>query len=311
MGAFPPGEVRHQGDRGHDHLYRSHVYAQANYDSTSYQITHEWHTMYLERAGWEKHQERLAAEAKLFEMAKAEFAKEKAEFEKEKKSEEWGLQGLKKKLQATEDTLAEERRKSHVACDKDNQRMFAARTEITNLKARVEALTKSEADNKDTYEEDKSHRERVEVLEVEYSQKLIDKDKDLACTDVVITELQRRRRESHEALEVEKQRGDSLEIELTAEKVKAETAEEARKIANSILNANELDRAVAALTVASQAAGHHAGYLECAAMSRLRFVLIGALAIVRLINRRRMGCAKQRTSMTTFPCPLWTWSPRR
>ncbi|KAJ0815949.1 hypothetical protein HanPI659440_Chr00c25g0736161 [Helianthus annuus] len=108
--------------------------------------------------------------------------------------------------------------------------MFAARTEITNLKARVDALTKSDADFKEKYEEAKLHRERVEVLEVELSQKLIDKNKDLACKDVVIAELQRRLRESQEALEVEKQRGESLEIDLAAEKVKAETTEEARKV---------------------------------------------------------------------------------
>ncbi|MFS7918549.1 hypothetical protein Hanom_Chr03g00202491 [Helianthus anomalus] len=36
------------------------------------------------------------------------------------------------------------------------------------------------------------------------------------------------------------------------------------QIANSILNSDELDRAVVALTVASRVAGHCAGYLECA-----------------------------------------------
>ncbi|MFS7912968.1 hypothetical protein Hanom_Chr02g00136151 [Helianthus anomalus] len=41
MGAFPPSEVCHQKNRGHENLYRSHVYAQANYASTSYQVTRE------------------------------------------------------------------------------------------------------------------------------------------------------------------------------------------------------------------------------------------------------------------------------
>ena len=36
------------------------------------------------------------------------------------------------------------------------------------------------------------------------------------------------------------------------------------KVANSILNAGELDRAVAALTDAARAVGHRGGYLECA-----------------------------------------------
>ncbi|MFS7968849.1 hypothetical protein Hanom_Chr09g00802341 [Helianthus anomalus] len=54
--------------------------------------------MYLERAAWEKHHERLATAAKLFEKTQVKLQEEKAAFEKEKKSEEWGLQGLKKKL---------------------------------------------------------------------------------------------------------------------------------------------------------------------------------------------------------------------
>ncbi|KAM0067092.1 hypothetical protein Hdeb2414_s0002g00056851 [Helianthus debilis subsp. tardiflorus] len=81
MGAFPPGEVRHQSDRGHDALYRSHVYAQANCASTSHQITGEWRTMYLERSSWEKHMEWLAAEANFFEQAKAQLARDKEDFE--------------------------------------------------------------------------------------------------------------------------------------------------------------------------------------------------------------------------------------
>ncbi|MFS7912594.1 hypothetical protein Hanom_Chr02g00131791 [Helianthus anomalus] len=289
-------QVRHQRDHGHDVLCRSHVFTQANCTSISHQITCELCTMYLERSSWVKHRERLAAEAKLFEQAKAQLAKENEPFEQEKRSEEWGLQALKNKLQASEDTLAEERRKWRVACDRDNKQMFAAHTEITNLKARVEELKKSEPDYKDKYEEAKSHRERVEL-----SQQIISKYKDLADKDVEIAELQGHLREVHETLEAERRKSDSLEINLAAEKVKAETMEEAHKVrqvalnvaqendvevqskveplitdlgwlqhygvayvANSILNATELDRAVAALTMAARAAGHRAGYVECA-----------------------------------------------
>ncbi|KAM0049875.1 hypothetical protein Hdeb2414_s0008g00291091 [Helianthus debilis subsp. tardiflorus] len=161
--------------------------------------------------------------------------------------------------------------------------MFATRTKIANLKARVEELKKSKSDYKEKYVEAKSHWERVEVLQVELSQQIISKDKDLAGKDVEIAELQRHLREAQENLDA-----------------KAETAEEARKvsqaalnvaqdnytkvqaiveplitdlgwlqhysvvhIANSILNATEFDRAVATLTMASQAAGHCAGYQEC------------------------------------------------
>ncbi|KAJ0539635.1 hypothetical protein HanHA300_Chr08g0288631 [Helianthus annuus] len=195
--------------------------------------------------------------------------------------------------------LAEERRKLRAACERDNKQMFSARTEITNLKARVEELKKSEAYYKDKYEEAKSHRERVEV---ELSQQSISKDKDLAGKDVEIAKLLRGLREVQESLKAERQKSDSIEIDLTAEKVKAETADEAHKasqaalnvaqenyaevestveplitdlgwlqhygvayVANSILNATELDRAVAALTMVARAAGHRAGYVECAA----------------------------------------------
>ncbi|KAM0056622.1 hypothetical protein Hdeb2414_s0006g00220571 [Helianthus debilis subsp. tardiflorus] len=118
--------------------------------------------------------------------AKAQLAEEKEAFEQEKKSEEWGLKGLKKKLRASEDTLAEERRKWRMACERDNKQMFAVRTKITNLKVRVEELKKSESDYKDKYEEAKSHCEHVEVLQVELSQQIITKDKDLAGKDVEI-----------------------------------------------------------------------------------------------------------------------------
>ncbi|KAF5766620.1 hypothetical protein HanRHA438_Chr15g0729681 [Helianthus annuus] len=151
-----------------------------------------------------------------------------------------------------------------MACERDNEQMFAARTKFTNLKACVEELKKSESDYKDKYEEAKSHRERVEILQVELSQQIITRDKDLAGKDVEIPELKRRLREVQESLEAEKQKSDSLEIDLTVEKVKAETAEEVFKIANSILYAKELDRAVAALTMVARATGHQVGYVECA-----------------------------------------------
>ncbi|KAJ0804628.1 hypothetical protein HanPI659440_Chr02g0040211 [Helianthus annuus] len=176
--------------------------------------------------------------------------------------------------------------------------MFAVRTKITNLEARVEELKKSKTDYKDKYEEAKSHRERVEV---DLSAQIINKDRDLAGNDTEIAELKRRLHEAQEGLEAEKQENASMEIDLAAEKVKAETTKEARKvslaalnvaqenyvnvqstvgplisdlgwmqhhgvahIANSILNATKLNRAVDALTKAPRAVGHRAGYVECA-----------------------------------------------
>ncbi|KAJ0914782.1 hypothetical protein HanPSC8_Chr06g0242511 [Helianthus annuus] len=162
LGAFPPAEVDRQKERGNDNLDRSYVMGQANANSAGHQILHEWRTMHLERAGWEKYQERLSPEAKLFEQAQVKLQEEKAVFDKDK-SEEWGLQGLKIKLQASKDTLAKECREWLAACQNENKKMFAARTKITNLEAEVRGLNKSEADFKEKYEEARSHRERVEV----------------------------------------------------------------------------------------------------------------------------------------------------
>ncbi|KAM0061901.1 hypothetical protein Hdeb2414_s0004g00141651 [Helianthus debilis subsp. tardiflorus] len=159
--------------------------------------------------------------------------------------------------------------------------MYATRTKITNHEAEVATL-------KGKVEEAQADRERVE-------------NKDLASKDVEIAELKRRLSEAH-------QKNESLEIDLTAERVKADTAEEARKVAeearnisistldvaqnnyaeaksivdtlvaesewmrnhgvatvaNTILNATELDQAVATLTDVARAVGHRGGYLECA-----------------------------------------------
>ncbi|KAF5790155.1 hypothetical protein HanXRQr2_Chr09g0379771 [Helianthus annuus] len=194
--------------------------------------------MHRERASWEKYRERMSAEAKEFEHLKNKFQEDRAAFDKEKKSEEWGREGLRSKLQACEELLAKERKEWRVACENDNKKMFAACSKITNLEAEVISL-------KEKIVEAKSDRERAE--------------------------------------------NESLEIDLVAEKVKADTAEEARKaaeearkistsalnvaqtnyaeaqsiVANSILNATELDKAVAALTDVVRAVGHRGGYLEC------------------------------------------------
>ncbi|KAJ0932311.1 hypothetical protein HanPSC8_Chr04g0172201 [Helianthus annuus] len=188
MGAFPPAE-----------------------------IVREWRTLHLERASWEKHRERLAAEAKLFEQVQIKLQEDRASFDKEKKSKEWGLQGLKKKLQASKDTLADERRKWRVACENENKKMFTARTKITNLEAQVEGLKKSEAEFKEKYEETKSHRERAEV---DLNAQILSKDRDLAGKDAEIAELKRRLREEQEGLEAEQQKNESMEIDLAVRRLR-------------------------------------------------------------------------------------------
>ncbi|MFS7962470.1 hypothetical protein Hanom_Chr08g00727011 [Helianthus anomalus] len=94
--------------------------------------------------------------------------------------------------------------------------MYVARGKITSLEADVANLKKSEATFKEKYEEAKSHREHVEV---EVNAQILSKDKDLAGKDAEIVELKAQ------------EKNESLEIDLDTEKVKADTAEEARKAA--------------------------------------------------------------------------------
>ncbi|KAJ0716353.1 hypothetical protein HanPI659440_Chr13g0511691 [Helianthus annuus] len=86
--------------------------------------------------------------------------------------------------------------------------MFTARTKITNLEAEVSSL-------KEKIKETKPDRECAEILR---------KDRDLAGKDAEIAELKRRLFEVHE-------KNESLEIDLAAEKVKADTTQEAHKAA--------------------------------------------------------------------------------
>ncbi|KAF5791157.1 hypothetical protein HanXRQr2_Chr09g0391441 [Helianthus annuus] len=163
MGTFPTAEVLHQKQRTHDQVYHSHVLAQANQLSNGNQIMREWRSMHRQLGVWEDFRSCLAADAIQFEKAKAELAEQKARFEANKKKEDWGILGLKKKLQASKDKLAEKHRLLRETCKKDNEKMYAARTEITNLKAQAESSAKTIADLEERYEAAKVHPERAEI----------------------------------------------------------------------------------------------------------------------------------------------------
>ncbi|KAM0040133.1 hypothetical protein Hdeb2414_s0012g00390211 [Helianthus debilis subsp. tardiflorus] len=90
--------------------------------------------------------------------------------------------------------------------------MYATRLKITNLEAEVATL-------KGKVEKAKAAKERVEV---ELNARFVNKDKDLAEKDVEIAELKHRLLEAHD-------KSESLEIDLEAERVRADTAEEAKK----------------------------------------------------------------------------------
>ncbi|KAJ0720050.1 hypothetical protein HanOQP8_Chr08g0296151 [Helianthus annuus] len=290
LNQFTPGEVNRQKAKPHEMLYRTYILAEANARSANHQIVREWRTMVRERADWEAYRERVLKRVGEFEKAKATFDEERAKFEADRKAEEWGREGLQKKLHNVEEQLAKEKAEFKRICAQDNERAYAARQKIVGLEAKIAELTSK-------VEEAQVETAAKQQMEVELSEakvQLSTKDKDLQAKDVEIAELKRR-------LDEQIDRCESLEIDLEAEKVKAIDAEEARAVstaalnvaqtnyseaqgivdtlvseaewmrtrgivlvANSILNAGELDRAVAALTDAARAVGHRGGYLECA-----------------------------------------------
>ncbi|MFS7967036.1 hypothetical protein Hanom_Chr09g00781001 [Helianthus anomalus] len=163
----------------------------------------------------------------------------------------------------------------HHACNEITKLKLQAQAStktIVDLRAQNEELTKSKADLEERYEAAKVHRERrVEAT-------IFSKDRNMEGKDLEIAEFKRRLRESQEKV-------DSLEIDVEAEKERAESAIEAHNVfqaaldvawdnyteiqsvnnseclqqygisyvANAFLNSVELDQTVAALIVAA----HH------------------------------------------------------
>ncbi|MFS7998779.1 hypothetical protein Hanom_Chr12g01157981 [Helianthus anomalus] len=120
-------------------------------------------------------------------------------------------EGLRDKLRAAKDLLSNERADWKKRCEKDNQRMYAARAKITDLEAQTATLTQKVED----LGADK------ECFEAELKAQVANRDKDLHAKDVEIAELNRRLREQTE-------KSEYLDIDLDAERVIATTAEEAK-----------------------------------------------------------------------------------
>ncbi|KAJ0540679.1 hypothetical protein HanHA89_Chr09g0319571 [Helianthus annuus] len=141
LNQFTPGEVNRQKAKPHEMLYRTYILAEANARSANHQIVREWRTMVRERADWEAYRERVLKRVGEFEKAKATFDEEKAKFEADRKAEEWGREGLQKKLHNVEEQLAKEKAEFKRICAQDNERAYAARQKIVGLEAKIAELT--------------------------------------------------------------------------------------------------------------------------------------------------------------------------
>ncbi|MFS7935461.1 hypothetical protein Hanom_Chr05g00403731 [Helianthus anomalus] len=169
--------------------------------------------------------------------------------------------------------------------------MYVACSKINDLEAEIATL-------KGKVAEAQADKERVEA---ELNARVENRDKDLAAKDVEIAELKRRLFEAHDKnesleidLEAERVKAKTVEeakraavearnINTSALNVAQNNYAEAQTIvdtlvsqsewmrnkgvvaiANSILNATELDEVVVALTDVARAVGHRGNYLECA-----------------------------------------------
>ncbi|KAJ0526839.1 hypothetical protein HanHA300_Chr09g0327621 [Helianthus annuus] len=239
--------------------------------------------MVKEQADWEKYRDRLVKEVKDYETAKAAFVEEKAKFESDRKSEEWGREGLHGKLRAAEELLSKERAEFKKICEKDNQRSYAARNKITELEGKVVALIgkveDAQAAKENAEKRQGSDRQgRRDFAELKRRlQEQVDKSEsseiDLEAERSTVASAEDARQKAEEARAISSSalnvaQNNYAEVQGIVDTLSAE-AEWMRGrglmlMANSILNAGELDGTVATLIDASRAVGHRGGYLECA-----------------------------------------------
>ncbi|MFS7928853.1 hypothetical protein Hanom_Chr04g00325671 [Helianthus anomalus] len=261
LNSFPPGEVNRQRARSHDALYHAYVVGEANTHVANHQIVCEWRTMVKEQGDWEKYRERVLRQVMDFEKQKASLTEEKAAFEAERKSEEWGREGLKNKLHAAEDLLEKERADWKEICKKDIQLMYAARAKITDLEALNATLTKK-VENLEADKERIEHTDKSESLEIDLEAERVK----AATTKEAKQKAEEARDISTSALNVAHNNYSEAQgiVDTLVSVAEWMRSRGVALMANSILNAAELDNAVAALIDASCVAGHRGGYLQCA-----------------------------------------------
>ncbi|KAM0039673.1 hypothetical protein Hdeb2414_s0012g00384751 [Helianthus debilis subsp. tardiflorus] len=107
--------------------------------------------------------------------------------------------------------------------------MHKTRKENVNLKAHAETLTKKNAELQAQLDEARSHRERAEQRQEELKKQLAARERDLSGKDVEIVRLKRCLLDTQDKCE-------SLEIDLGAEKERADAAEGALNVAQTSLN---------------------------------------------------------------------------
>ncbi|KAF5784961.1 hypothetical protein HanXRQr2_Chr10g0422971 [Helianthus annuus] len=120
QGIFPPGEIKFQESRPHEHTYHAYLEEAASYTSTTHRIVREWHSMHKEWADFKVSKKKVADDENRVAQLKAKLEADQAKFEADRKIEEWSVASWKRKAEAEVALLAEERKNFKRICEKDN-----------------------------------------------------------------------------------------------------------------------------------------------------------------------------------------------
>ncbi|KAJ0799876.1 hypothetical protein HanPI659440_Chr03g0096451 [Helianthus annuus] len=221
--------------------------------------------MHKEWDAFEASKKEVAEEKARVAVLRAKLEADQAKFEGEQKTEEWSTMGWKKKAEAKAAQLAEARKRWKDICEKYNNEKRALHTDVNNLKAEIEKLKKDKADAEAARDEARSYRERSEQREVQTCVTLALRNTEIEELTSLLNDQEQTKAElesSKKDLQLERVEKAEATRRLAETEEKPESSETAR-VANSILNSNDLGQTVANLMVTARSDGYTQGYEEC------------------------------------------------
>ncbi|MFS7905762.1 hypothetical protein Hanom_Chr01g00051481 [Helianthus anomalus] len=273
QGTFPPGEIKFQEGRLHDQTYHAYLEEAASYTSTTHRIMRGWYSMHKEWAAFKASKKKAAKDENCAAQLKAKLEADQDKFGNDRRTEEWSVVGWKRKAEAEDALLSEERKTGKRSAEVER---------LKKQDAEIEKLKKEKDDVESARDEARSHREKSEQREVHTCATLALRDKeieelisllseqeqlkkDLELTHTEKAETSRRLTETEEKLENSEIARATAEIELVPLKSDMTWLKEhgIASVAESVLNSEELDNMVVRLVVSARNDGYAQGYVEC------------------------------------------------
>ncbi|MFS7948160.1 hypothetical protein Hanom_Chr06g00556741 [Helianthus anomalus] len=256
VGTFPHAEIKFQEDRAQEQAYHAYLEESARYTSTTHRIVHEWRSMCKEWAANEESKKKFAEDEARVALLKATLEANWAKFENDLKTEEWSVSGWKRKVEAKAALLSKEHKNWREICEKDNKE---------KIDADIERLKQEKAEAEAARDEAPSHKERSEQREEQLKAKVESAKKDLELERTEKAETSRSLAETEEKLESSETARAMAKSELKPLKNDMLWLKDHGiiRIAESVLNSEELEKTVAHLLVATRNAGYAQGYSEC------------------------------------------------